>query len=172
MYNTRVSYEANLPFMNSFSNLRNRILLLPSSYRVLLPDAVVTLHGLVFIEIASYHLYLFYWPFSTGTVFWGSSILMCEVVVNHSVVRIYRTVFPFFPVDIWVILETPGLAATRSCYGCCNARSGIPGTYGVGLSNFIIRCQAVIKAFPFLPAITFLPAETSVLVASHTCQHC
>lgn len=85
---------------------------------------------------------------------------MCGVIVNHSVVRIYCTVFPFFfPVDIFVILETSVLAAMHSCYGCSNARSGIPGTYGIGLFNFIIRCQ-VVKAFPCLLAIRFLPAGT------------
>lgn len=58
MYITRVSYEAKLTFMNSFSNLRN------SSSPVLLPEAVVTLHGFGlhgndFLTIFIYFTYFF-----------------------------------------------------------------------------------------------------------------
>lgn len=58
--------------------------------------------------------------FSTnGVLFWNSSILMCDCSYSLNCENILY-VLPFSSMDIWVIMETVGLADTHSCicYGC------------------------------------------------------
>lgn len=122
----------------------------------------------IVIEMVSYHLYLFYLLFPANNVFWESSVLVCDVTVIH----LWKLCSSMLVNGHWVILETAGLAATHSCmcYGCSCARSGNPGTYGIGLFNFTMWCQ-VIKAVSIpTGSLHFYQQYTRVPVVPHTCQ--